>query len=73
MYEPPSVIAELLEDYFAAETALDEEDSGTVLFRGQPLTSETLFERLQEEVARQGIDEEEMSIAFTHMSNTPPV
>ncbi len=72
MYEPPPNIAELLEDCFAAGEALDMEDSDTVLFRGQPVTNATLFERLQEEVVRQGIDEEEMAVAFTHMSNTPP-
>lgn len=71
MYKPPPAIAELLNDYFTAEEALAEA-SGPVFFRGQLVTDDTLLERLNDEAVKQGIDEDELGVAFTHMWNTPP-
>ncbi len=81
MYEPAPVINELLDDYFTADDALavaedEAEEAGgdpsPVFFQGQLVIRETLLERLNEETIKRGIDEDEMSIAFTHRWNTPP-
>ena len=75
MYEPPLIIAELINEYLDAEVVLYEEADATV-FRNQLVTLSSLRSCVQSEIERLGIDEEEFAIAFTHMVNimadTPP-
>lgn len=70
-YEPPPIIAELLKDYFAADDAFGD-GAHTALFRGQLVTLGSLFKCFDEEGKRLGIDEDELSIAWTNAWNTPP-
>ena len=69
MYEPPLIIAELINEYLDAEVVLYEE-ADTTVFRNQLATSDSLHNCLQNEVKRLGIDEEEFAIAYTHIVNT---